>query len=270
MMKTKLTLFVTVLAAALFGIGCASVKITKEQLQNGMVAYYPFNGNAMDGSGNGKHGKLYGAKLGKDRHGASEGAYFFDDKSKNQIRMDLTGIKFSNAISVSGWIYQDANQTYDVSTTRLLSIGKYKEGVIINGAPAGLRCQIYSSKGDVKSRLVFSEDPGAHRGIPPHHIAKEMPEALKNNVGQWVSFCMTHSSQQGLKVYVNGKLAGSVPLKATEDFPIGGDFSESSIGHGTGNSRYFRGALDDIRIYNRALSAKEIKALYDLEKPKGK
>ena len=81
---------------------------------------------------------------------------------------------------------------------------------------------------------------------------------------------MTHSSQQGLKVYVNGKLAGSVPLKATEDFPIGGDFSESSIGHGTGNSRYFRGALDDIRIYNRALSSKEIKALYDLEKPKGK
>ena len=122
MMKTKLTLFVTVLAAALFGIGCASVKITKEQLQNGMVAYYPFNGNAMDGSGNGKHGKLYGAKLGKDRHGASEGAYFFDDKSKNQIRMDLTGIKFTNAISVSGWIYQDANQTYGASTTRLLSI----------------------------------------------------------------------------------------------------------------------------------------------------
>ena len=53
-------------------------------------------------------------------------------------------------------------------------------------------------------------------------------------------------------------------------FPIGGDFSESSIGHGTGNRRYFRGALDDVRIYNRALSAEEVKALYDLEKPKAK
>jgi|TARA_B100000959_G_scaffold210477_1_gene221090 hypothetical protein len=32
----------------------------------------------------------------------------------------------------------------------------------------------------------------------------------------------------------------------------------------------FKGSIDDVRIYNRALSGKEVKALYDLEKPKGK
>ena len=32
----------------------------------------------------------------------------------------------------------------------------------------------------------------------------------------------------------------------------------------------FRGSIDDVRIYNRALSAEEVKALYDLEKPKSK
>jgi hypothetical protein len=33
------------------------------------------------------------------------------------------------------------------------------------------------------------------------------------------------------------------------------------------DKRYFNGSLDDIRIYNRALSAAEVKALYDFEKP---
>ena len=53
MMKTKLTLFVAVLAAALFGMGCAS-----SSLNNGLVAYYPFNGNANDESGNQLHGTV--------------------------------------------------------------------------------------------------------------------------------------------------------------------------------------------------------------------
>ena len=53
MMKTKLTLFVAVLAAALFGVGCASLETTQTKLKKGLVAYYPFNGNAKDESGNG-------------------------------------------------------------------------------------------------------------------------------------------------------------------------------------------------------------------------
>ena len=47
-MKTKLTLFITALAAALFGMGCASTK--PAFVSDGLVAYYPFNGNAKDES----------------------------------------------------------------------------------------------------------------------------------------------------------------------------------------------------------------------------
>ena len=68
MMKTKLTLFVTVLAVALFGMGCASSSLNK-----GLVAYYPFNGNAKDESGNGNDGEVNGATLGADRNGISGG-----------------------------------------------------------------------------------------------------------------------------------------------------------------------------------------------------
>jgi hypothetical protein len=70
-MKTKHTLFVAVLAAALFGVGCAS------PFKDGLVAYYPFNANADDESGNGYDGEVNGATLSQDRHGKEKGAYSF-------------------------------------------------------------------------------------------------------------------------------------------------------------------------------------------------
>ncbi len=45
---------------------------------NGLVAYYPFNGNADDASGNGNHGTVHGATLTEDRFGNPNSAYYFD------------------------------------------------------------------------------------------------------------------------------------------------------------------------------------------------
>ena len=46
--------------------------------QHGLVAYYPFNGNASDESGNGNHGTVEGATLAADRFGKPSSAYSFD------------------------------------------------------------------------------------------------------------------------------------------------------------------------------------------------
>ena len=45
---------------------------------NGLVAWYPFNGNANDESGSGNNGTVYGATLTTDRFGNSGKAYFFN------------------------------------------------------------------------------------------------------------------------------------------------------------------------------------------------
>ena len=55
-----------------------SASIIPESLKEGLVAYYPFNGNAKDESGNGHNGKVNGATLTIDRHGDSNKAYSFD------------------------------------------------------------------------------------------------------------------------------------------------------------------------------------------------
>ena len=47
-------------------------------LSTGLIAWYPFDGNASDMSGSENHGTVYGASLGTDRHGQPNKAYIFD------------------------------------------------------------------------------------------------------------------------------------------------------------------------------------------------
>jgi formylglycine-generating enzyme required for sulfatase activity len=55
-----------------------TVIVTRMVSTDGLVAYYPFNGNAQDESGNNRHGSVVGPMLAADRFGATERAYFFD------------------------------------------------------------------------------------------------------------------------------------------------------------------------------------------------
>lgn len=48
------------------------------QLDSGLVAYYPFNGNAIDESGNGNNGAIFGPTLTEDRFGNKNVAFWFD------------------------------------------------------------------------------------------------------------------------------------------------------------------------------------------------
>jgi len=76
MVKTKLTLFLILLTTAMIGAGSAATE--PAFVSDGLVAYYPFNGNAKDESGNGNHGKVEGAKLSEDRNGMLGNAYSLD------------------------------------------------------------------------------------------------------------------------------------------------------------------------------------------------
>ena len=57
-----------------------NTKVAFADLKDGLVAYYPLNGNANDESGNGNHVTVYGATLTTDRFGNTNKAYSFDGK----------------------------------------------------------------------------------------------------------------------------------------------------------------------------------------------
>src|SRR4051794_3817806 len=71
-------------------------------LTNGLVAYYPFNGNANDASGNGRNGTVHGATLAADRFGNTNAAYSFNGTSA-YITTPLTNAMFSGDFTASVW-----------------------------------------------------------------------------------------------------------------------------------------------------------------------
>ena len=76
-------------------------------LDLGLVAWYPFDGNASDMSGNGNHGTVHGATLGTDRHGRAGEAYSFDGVN-DHITVphvnQLDGMNYGLTLSV--WLNQ--------------------------------------------------------------------------------------------------------------------------------------------------------------------
>ena len=75
-------------------------------LSDGLMAYYAFNGNANDESGNGNNGTVNGATLTTDRLGNANNAYSFDGeddyiKVPNSPSIDVAG----NTISITAWVY---------------------------------------------------------------------------------------------------------------------------------------------------------------------
>ncbi|SVD00044.1 uncharacterized protein METZ01_LOCUS352898, partial [marine metagenome] len=82
-------------------------------LETGLVAYYPFDGNASDMSGNGNHGTVVGATLTVDRHGMNQGAYAFGDDEHIAtpvvIEKPATGEQ-----SFSAWFFNSSSEGWRV------------------------------------------------------------------------------------------------------------------------------------------------------------
>jgi hypothetical protein len=256
MMKTKLTLFVTVLAAALFGVGCAS---------SSLVAYYPFDGNAKDESGNGNHGGVSGATLTLDRHGATDSAYLFDGID-DFVTIPHSENHISEKLTVSCWFLFD----------KLPSERSGMQCEIVCKPISGEPYQSYNmaiggtTTGGPNDHFEGGHDPNAKAGnsgigIRSTHVFNSSQK------GTWYYGAYTYDGKVAT-LYLDGKAIGS--KKEGGSPPSNLPLSIGSWGGKrmtpAGDSHAFSGKIDDVRIYNRALSAAEVKALYDLEKPKGK
>ena len=87
--------------------------------------------------------------------------------------------------------------------------------------------------------------------------------------GNWIHLGFTRlTSSSQVKVYLNGNLlelfsvANGVLNVSQNGLWIGAD--QDSVGGGWQADNYYHGSIDDVRIYDRALSAEEVQALYNL------
>jgi hypothetical protein len=208
-------------------------------LKEGLVAYYPFNGNANDESGQLNH---LGTQLDfrADRFGTSKGApRFSSPRPINSKQITIPGSGFT----ISYWFYLES--TPNQGGERFLLHGSHNLGWTSSGA-ASFGFAVW---GDGRFGVSTLHDNlvGGSIGMPSGTIS----------VGKWYHVGMS-SGGGSTKLFINGNLSGIDPgTITTRTFPL-------TLG---GEDSYFfqSGSIDDVRIYTRALSDTEVKALYDYE-----
>ena len=215
-----------------------------EFLKEGLVAYYPFNGNAKDESGNGHDGKVNGATLVADRKGESNSAYEFGEYD-SIISSGLNSALGKENFTFSAWI----NCTSFGAGNVILSGGEYSPR---SGGQFYLRIDDKNYKHKAQLYVVRN---GKSQTV---HSIRELI------IGKWFHI-IGQRMESGLKIFINGvqeleSESEAVSVESTVPIRIG--VMDSFV-----NAR-MNGLIDDVRIYNRALSADEVKALYEFEKAK--
>ena len=207
---------------------------------DGLVAYYPFNGNTLDETGNGHDGTIIGeVLLCEDRKGNANAAYRFSGEPFNYISVADTTDLHLDIFTLNAWVYTDAD---DYSFNAFLIC----KGRDINYGSYSLQVN------DVNAVTLYGGSNSAGiEGIPEVRV--------------WHMITGTVQGDQ-VKFYLDGVLMDEQTLT----YPFVYDNEEPltlGMHYYTGVPNYYTypllGVLDDVRIYNRVLSEEEIQALYD-------
>ena len=137
-------------------------------LNDGLVAYYPFNGNANDASGNGNNGTVCGAVLTTNRFGVPNSAYDFDGATTYIRVPDSDSLELTNDFSLSVWV----NRRNNAPGVPMGILCKHIAGFNFDGT---WMFQIYPIKGTVDFEATPYFDPNTESITAPtqlswHHL----------------------------------------------------------------------------------------------------
>ena len=221
--------------------------LAQADLNDGLVAYYPFNGNANDESGNGNDGTVNGATLTLDRNGVAGSAFDFDGDDFIKA-LDSETLR-SGSITLSSWVYSENNNRDVVVISKITDVSPADLGDPNQPASHSYRIRL---NGEVPFWEINTNDPWSQ--LSGSEISR----------GQWDLLTVTWDGQ-AQKIYRNGQL-DSVNENAADGNIRHLPGADLMIGRGWHpSSDFFDGQIDDVRIYNRALSEEEVRSLYALE-----
>jgi PKD repeat protein len=240
-MKTKKSILTSILV---FIITAAIAQIPSE----GLVAWYPFNGNANDASGNENHGQpMNSVELTTDRFDEVNSAYLFDGID------DFINVPDDNTLSLTGPEF-----TFSAWVTH--GLFNYQDRAILMKS---------NNPGYANNKYYFwYKQQGQPHGIGVGRFVSTPGEIGFDNspeLNAWVFYSLVKTSNS-IEIYIDGDLISSQTnysaLSNTNgiDLRIGGQEQD-------GGNQWWNGKIDDVRIYNRALSSDEILELYNEENP---
>ncbi len=245
-----------------------------------LVAYWKFNGNANDSSGNGHNGTLEacpptvggvglittaGVSLGpvpnltNDRFGKANSAYHFSNGGN--IDVPFSPSLNPTAISISAWVRQDtAGRVDGAANCYIVSLSRW------NGWKFQTQPTLPFLTVNTDSSDYDTDDAGT-----AITIGKTV------GAGPWSHLLVTYDGVNTMNFYINGvlvktqnKAKGKIkPLNPSYDLSIGTDLPNSAYSYTMadptyiGYGGYWTGDLDDIMIYNIALTASQVTQIYN-------
>jgi hypothetical protein len=222
-------------AIAIFGLATITMaQVPNYVPTNGLVGWWPFNGNANDESGNGNNGTVSGATLTTDRFGNANKAYNFD--GMNDFITAPKNYTFSNSITFNLW--SNISSLSGVQT-------------------------LFSSWGsnvNLRTFTIYYESQYYRNSIQTMNNQEYVFSNQTPLTGVWKMLTGTYDGNT-LNIYENGQLISSTTT-GSSNFNLN-QYNFYNFGTEDQLTQFYNGKLDDIGIWNRALTQQEIIALYN-------
>lgn len=205
------------------------------------IAYYPFNGNADDESGNGNNGTVNGANLTTDRFGNENSAYSFDGTNNFiQIASAAENTFGTDNFSISTWFKSNSPDEMFLWTKSSTNCGDTEVGPSIGF--------LQSNDGTLSVVADLSNT----------YTLNSMDEV---DDGLW-HFAVLVRENNTMTLYLDGLVENSITIALDTDFTTTLDLY---IGGTALCGNFYNGDIDEFSIYDQALSGAEINELFDLD-----
>ena len=230
-------------AIAIFGLATITMaQVPSYVPTNGLVGWWPFNGNANDLSGNGNNGTIISGPSGTctysdDRNGIPLSSLLFNgnptwNATGSYVEvLNNTSLNFNNAYTVNVWV----NFSNNIITGELINKGPDNNGYFISRIN-NLQMSFGTFNGGIISSVL--------------------------NPNTWFMFTMVRDMSGNGVLYINGNpvSSGIIGTPPNNNYDLWFGLHQ----YGNNGSMYpFQGYMDDIGIWNRALTTQEVAALYN-------
>lgn len=229
--------------------------------RDGLVAFYPFSGNANDISGNSLNGTANGnATLDTDRYGNSNDAYTLDGTNSYINMGNPAGLQISTSITVAGWFNVKAfNVPASPGSKSMAIVTKIYFDPSAGGNPRKgyvFSQDFYGGGTPAVSMAVYSSSGGSITTFNSAYVTASGDPLTTNT---WVFIAMVIDGAN-IKFYKNG-------VKTYDQNGSGTALDDGSLGEFNigryGGGFYFNGKVDDFAVYNKALDATAVSQLYN-------
>lgn len=223
----------------------STIAIGQVNLDSNLIGYWPFNGNVVDESVNSNNGTNINCSLTDDYYGTPDNAYEFNGAT-SYLEIPYSYTELTTPFSISAWVNKSEINVHEHIFTSSSDVNNYS-GIYLSVNASG---NVQISYGD-----------GGLAGSSSRRTKKTNSSIPIN---EWICITVVVNGPNDMQIYVNSVDQGGT-YSGTGGNLVNGQ-GNAMIGRSAHNLNYWSGMIDEVRLYNRALTNDELAQVCSPEK----